>query len=138
MIGTPGRVLSGRLHYPTDVATSGDTLVYVADAYNHRVQVFHTDGTFVRKWGGPFGLGVRGGFRGWFRVATGIAVTDEAVFVADFENDRIQIFTPGGKYRGQVADSLFHPTDMVEGGRGELYVVDFGHNRVARFERGEG
>jgi len=135
IIGRPGRVRAGRLHYPTDVATAGDTLVYVADAYNHRVQVFRTDGTFVRKWGGPLGLGGRGALRGWFRVATGIEVSDETVYVADFDNDRVQIFAAHGKYLGQVADSLLRPTDMVEGDRGELYVVDFGHNRIARFER---
>ncbi len=135
IVGRSGRVRSGWLHYPTDVATAGDTLLYVADAYNHRVQVFRPDGTFVRKWGGPLGFGGRGSLRGWFRVAMGIEVSDETVYVADFENDRVQIFTSRGKYMGQVADSLLQPTDMVEGGRGELYVVDFGHNRLARFER---
>ncbi len=134
-IGRPGRVRSGRLHYPTDVATGGDSLVYVADAYNHRIQVFTSDGVFVRKWGGPLGLGGRGALKGWFRVATGIEVTRDTVYVADFENDRIQIFTARGQYLGQATDSLSRPTDVAVGGRGELYVVDFGHDRVVRLER---
>ena len=131
-IGTPGRVLNARLHYPTDVAAD-DSLVYVADAYNHRVQVFRTNGEYVRKWGGPLGLGGRGSLRGWFKVATGIEVSDGRVYTADFENDRIQIFTDRGKYLGQVGDSLHLPTDVATGPRGELYVVDFGHQRVVRF-----
>lgn len=133
VLGRPGRVWAGRMHYPTDVAAT-DTLIYVADAYNHRVQVFRPDGTFVRKWGGPLGMGGRGSLRGWFKVATGVHVSGETVYVADFENHRVQIFTDRGRYLGQVADSLLRPTDMVEGARGELYVVDFGHDRIVRFE----
>jgi DNA-binding beta-propeller fold protein YncE len=137
-VGRGGRVLSGRLHYPTDIAVGQDSLVYVADAYNHRVQVFRPDGTFVRKWGGPLGLGGRGGLRGWFRVATGIDVAGDTVYVTDFENDRVQIFTARGRYRGQLSDSLRRPTDSAMGGRGELYVVDFGHDRIVRYRRVDG
>ena len=133
VLGQPGRVRSGSIHYPTDIAAN-DTLIYVADAYNNRVQVFRPDGTFVRKWGGPLGLGGRGSLRGWFKVATGIEVTGERVYVADFDNHRVQIFTDHGAYRGQIADSLLRPTDMVEGDRGEVYVVDFGHDRLVRFD----
>ncbi len=132
VIGAPGRLFKARLHYPTDVAVD-DSLVYVADAYNHRVQVFRPDGEYVRKWGGPFGLGGRGSFKGWFKVATGIEVSGGRVYVADFFNDRIQLFTDRGAYLGQVADSLSLPTDVAIGGDGELYVVDFGHKRVVRF-----
>ena len=106
-----------------------------AEAKAQRQSTSRPDGTLVRKWGGPLGLGGRGALRGWFRVATGIEVSDETVYVADFDNDRVQIFSAHGKYLGQVADSLLRPTDMVEGDRGELYVVDFGHHRIARFER---
>jgi DNA-binding beta-propeller fold protein YncE len=73
VLGHPGRWWKGHLHYPTDVAVD-DSLVYMADAYNHRVQVFTPGGNAVRRWGGPLGLGIPGPFRGWFRVATGIAV----------------------------------------------------------------
>ena len=71
--------------------------------------------------------------RGWFKVATGIDVSDGRVYAADFENDRIQIFTHRGKYLGQVRDSLSLPTDVAIGPSGELYIVDFGHQRVVRF-----
>ena len=132
VIGGPGRMLNARLHYPTDVAVD-DSLVYVADAYNHRIQVFRVSGEYLRKWGGPLGLGGRGSLRGWFKVATGIDVSDGHVYTADFENDRIQIFTDRGKYLGQVGDSLSLPTDVAIGPSGELYIVDFGHQRVVRF-----
>ncbi|RMH16653.1 MAG: 6-bladed beta-propeller [Gemmatimonadetes bacterium] len=132
VLGAPGRVLGGRLHYPTDVAAD-DSLLYVADAYNHRIQVFRQDGTLVRRWGGPFGFGGRGGLPGWFRVATGIEVADGRVYVADFENDRVQVFTPAGRYLGRIEADLKHPTDVAVGADGAVYVVDFGNHRIVRF-----
>ncbi len=132
-VGVPGRVLAGRLHYPTDVAV-GDSFVVVADAYNHRVQVFRPNGDYVRRWGGPLGLGVPGPFRGWFRVATGVHVAGGRVYVADFDNDRVQVFTERGAYRGALRDSLERPTDVTVTEDGTVFVVDFGHRRVVRYE----
>ncbi len=131
LIGRPGRLWRGRLHYPTDVATD-DSLLFVADAYNSRIQVFRPNGEYVRRWGGPFGLGLWGPFKGWFRVATGLTVAEGRAYVADFYNDRIQVFTDRGRYLGQIADSLRLPTDVAIGAPGELYVVDFGHRRIVR------
>ena len=110
-IGRPGRLWKRRLHYPTDIATD-DSLLYVADAYNSRIQVFRPNGDYVRGWGGPLGLGLWGPFKGWFRVATGLTVAGGRVYVADFYNNRIQIFTNRGRYLGQVADSSADPTRM--------------------------
>ncbi len=132
VIGLPGRAFKARLHYPTDVATD-DSLIYVADAYNHRIQVFRHNGEYVRKWGGPLGTGLPGSLKGWFNVATGLAVADGKVYVADFSNNRIQVFTVQGGYLGQVADSLSLPTDVAIGEHGDVYVVDFGHKRIVRF-----
>jgi|GEM_PF-1927875 DNA-binding beta-propeller fold protein YncE len=130
-IGRPGRLWAGRLHYPTDVATD-DSLLYVADAYNSRIQVFRPHGEYVRRWGGPFGLGVWGPLRGWFRVASGLAVAGGRVYVADFYNNRIQVFTDRGRYLGEASDSLSLPTAVAIGSRGELFVADFGHRRIVR------
>ena len=133
-LGRPGRVFAGRLHYPTDVAA--DSLVYVADSYNHRIQVFRPDGSYVRRWGGPLGTGIPGPWRGWFRVATGVEVAAGRVYVTDFFNHRIQIFTEGGRYLSQIADSLHLPTDVAVVENGTLYVADFGNGRIVRFRPG--
>ncbi|NIR44865.1 MAG: 6-bladed beta-propeller [Gemmatimonadetes bacterium] len=131
-VGTPGRVLPGRLHYPTDVAVS-DSLVYVGDAYNHRIQVFRSDGAHLESWGGPLGIGLPGPFKGWFRVATGVEVADGKVYVADFYNDRIQIFSEAGGFLGQVDTLLNRPTDSAVAPDGTLYVADYGNRRIVRF-----
>ncbi len=72
------------------VATPGDfTFVYVTDAEYDRVQVFD-------ELGNPVGMfGENGNERGEFDWPAGIAVdTDGNVFVADMQNNRIQVFTP--------------------------------------------
>jgi DNA-binding beta-propeller fold protein YncE len=131
LVGRPGRAGAARLHYPTDVALD-DSLLYVADAYNNRVQVFRRTGEYVRRWGGPLGLGLPGRLKGWFRVATGVTVVGGRVYVADFYNHRVQIFTREGRYLGRIADSLELPTDLAVAEDGALYVVAFGAKRVVR------
>ena len=118
-LGTSGRILSGALHYPTDVAILSGGDIVVADAYNNRIQIFGPDGSFQRKWGGPLGLGIPGSWPGWFRVATGVAVGPaDRVYVADFDNNRIQVFTADGALLGVFGDAgdvparLERPTDV--------------------------
>lgn len=143
-IGTAGRVLRGRLHYPTDVAFGPDGTLYVADAYNNRIQRFAPDGRLLGVWGGPLGLGIPGPWRGWFRVATGVAVGFEGqVYVADFYNHRVQKFGPGGAFKaewgaeGPQLGQFDRPTDVAIGPKGRAYVVDFGNNRVQVFARSQ-
>ncbi|MDC0662343.1 6-bladed beta-propeller [Marinobacter sp. SS21] len=89
----------GAFNYPTDVAVALDGGFYVADGYNDRVLQFSRDGEFVHKWGGPFAMNIHGPFKGWFSVVTSVAVgPDGMVYVADFYNDRIQKFTPWGRF----------------------------------------
>ncbi len=139
ILGVPGRILSGRLHYPTDLAWLRDRLI-VADAYNNRVQLLSREGEAVSRWGGPFGLGVPGSRGGWFRVATGVATdTLGRIYVADFENHRIQAFDDKGRLlsmfgdRGSDLGEFEHPTDLDIAADGRIYVVDFGNHRIQIF-----
>ena len=42
---------AGQFSYPREIAIGPDNNVYVADTDNHRIQVFGTDGAFLRQWG---------------------------------------------------------------------------------------
>ncbi len=143
-VGKSGRLLRGRLHYPTDVAVGPDGTVYVADAYNHRVQRFAPDGRLLGAWGGPLALGIPGPWRGWFRVATGVAVDRGGdVYVADFFNNRVQKFAPDGVFRaewggaGDEPGRFDRPIDIAVALDGRVYVVDFGNNRIQVFARSD-
>jgi hypothetical protein len=69
------------------VAIDSADNVYVADTYNHRIQKFDSDGTFLTKWGSS------GAGDGQFRYPKGVAVDSaDNVYVADAYNHRIQKF----------------------------------------------
>lgn len=80
-------------NYPTDVAVTPDGGFVVADGYNDRVQQFDRNGQYLRSWGGPFASNIRGALPGWFATTASIAVApDGRIAVADYFNDRLQIF----------------------------------------------
>ena len=61
--------------------------MYVADQFNHRVQVFTTEGRWLGMWGKA------GNQQGEFDRPNDIAIgADERVYVADFGNARVQVF----------------------------------------------
>jgi sugar lactone lactonase YvrE len=82
----------GVLGTPTNIAVDPDGLIYVVDTIPNRVQVFDTDGNYVR------GFGEQGNTAGKFARPKGIAIdSDGHVYVADAEFNNIQIFTPEGE-----------------------------------------
>ena len=73
----------------TSVDVNGEGNVFVADFYNHRVQKFTSDATFLTSFGR------RGSGPGEFEYLMAVAVAaDGTVFVADFGNNRIQKWQP--------------------------------------------
>ncbi len=73
----------------TSVALDKDDNLFVADFYNHRVQKFRADGTFLASFG------EHGDGPGRFDFAIAVAVADDnSVFVADFGHNRIQKWRP--------------------------------------------
>ncbi len=89
-----------------------------------------------------FGLGLPGGWGGWFRVATGVGVGPEGrIYTADFYNHRIQVFSSVCKFLGQFGEpgtgpgQLQHPTDVAIAADGSIYVVDFGNDRIQVFRQ---
>ena len=109
--------LGGEFRFPSGVATGPGGLVYVADFANHRIQVFDSNGNFVRAWGkdvvagGSTGfevctvaasckMGALGGLGGEFVLPGRVAVssTTGEVFVADRGNNRVQVFDSLGNF----------------------------------------
>lgn len=102
---------------PTNLALGPDGDLYVSDGYgNARIHRFSPQGELLQSWGGP-GTG-----QGQFNVPHDIAVApDGRLLVADRENDRIQIFSPGGEF----LDEWLHiqrPTGIYIDPDGLVYV----------------
>ena len=99
---------AGPFHRPSDVALSPAGDLYISDGYgNARVHKFTGDGRLLFSWGTPGKTAP-----GEFHVPHGVWVhTDGRVFVADRENNRIQIFTPEGEFLTQWT-GLSRPCDI--------------------------
>ena len=104
---------------PTNLAFGPNGHFYVSDGYgNARVHRFAPDGELVHSWGEP------GPGPGQFNLPHGIAVhPDGRVFVADRENDRIQIFSPDGEYLDEWLDTQ-RPTQLQIGSDGVVHVAE--------------
>jgi peptidylamidoglycolate lyase len=108
---------------PTDVAVSSDGSFYVSDGYgNSRVVKFSAEGKFLFQWG------KKGAASGEFDLPHGIALdTEGLVYVADRQNDRIQVFTPDGKFLAQwKSEAMGRPYGVRIGRDGHIYVADGG------------
>ena len=116
-----GSITHGGLPFnrPTNVSFSPNGDLYISDGYgNARVHRFSPDGTLVQSWGEP-GTGP-----GQFNLPHGIAVhPDGRIFVADRENDRIQIFSADGEYLDQWLDTQ-RPTQLQIDADGVVHVAE--------------
>ena len=94
----PALRAAGPFNRPSDVSISPDGYLYISDGYgNARVHKFDKDGTLLNSWGEPGKTEP-----GEFHVPHGVWVhTDGRVFVADRENNRVQIFTQEGEFLTQ-------------------------------------
>jgi DNA-binding beta-propeller fold protein YncE len=108
-------------HFPTNTAFSPEGDIYIADGYgNARVHKFAPDGRLLLSWGQP------GNGPGQFRIPHGIAVGREGtVYVADRENSRIQLFTPGGAFLAEWTD-VARPCQVSLDAQGFVYVAELG------------
>jgi DNA-binding beta-propeller fold protein YncE len=104
---------------PTNLAVAASGDLYVTDGYgNARVHRFSAKGDLLSSWGEP------GSGPGQFVTPHGIAVhRDGRVFVADRENDRIQIFSAIGEYEGEWTN-VQRPTQLVFDAEGRCIVAE--------------
>ena len=126
---------AGQFMAARDVAIGPNGIMAVADTYNHRVQVFHPNGTFAFQFGSP-GVG-----RGEFVWPGGVAFGPSGIMaVADTGNHRVQVFHPDGTYAFELGvlgagPGEFHrPEGLAFGPGGTLVVSDMSNTRVQVFQ----
>jgi len=135
-------VFDGKMNYPTDVAIGKDNTLYIADGYNDRILAYNINGELIHKWGGPLAMNIFGPFNGWFATVTGVAVGPQGnVFVADFYNDRVQKFTPDGKFLnkfGIKSTGTTHTAIAVAiASDGTVFVADYANHQVQKWKPGD-
>jgi DNA-binding beta-propeller fold protein YncE len=134
----------GQFSDPTGLAIDSSDNVYVIDYFNHRVEKFKDDSTFITKWG-SFGTK-----EGQLNYATGIAVDkDGFVYVADSDVnsghpgniDRIQKFTSDGTFVTKwgspgTGDWQFQSiSELAVDKDGFVYATDFFNHRIQKFTK---
>ncbi|MCR2806636.1 S-layer homology domain-containing protein [Paenibacillus soyae] len=124
----------GQLYNPKGLAVDGNGDVYVADTYNHRIQKFAADGTFLAKWGSE------GNETGQFRFPMGMTLDDEGhLLVADGQNARIQQFSADEEEEQASAFGSYGSINPRWGpgtvdADGNLYVLEYGSQSVMKFD----
>ena len=124
----------GMFDCPWGVAVNARDEIAVTDGMNHRVQIFNSDGKYLRSFGR------KGNNAGEFKYPRRIAFhKNENVFVADQHNHRIQIFSFEGKYVGMFGGygrldcQLINPLGLSVDINGSIIVADTGNTLIKIF-----
>lgn len=124
----------GKFSFPTYVKVDSSGNVYVTDTLNSRVQMFDSEGKYLKSFGS------RGDAWGMFDKPKGVAVDSFGnVYVADSGWSNVQIFNSKGQVllffggRGPIPGMLKNPTDIVIDGQNQIYVADFLNHRVEMY-----
>ncbi len=135
VFGSRGTI-AGAFSYPTGVAVDKNGVVFVADAYNHRLQRISPDG-------GVAIVGSRGTGRGQFLAPMGVAVDeDRAFYIVEQGNHRVQKFSCDGVLElvfgreGSRQGEFRSPIGIIiSQGTRLIYVADTGNGRVQVFNK---
>jgi len=128
----------GEFNRAEGICVDAQDQLYVADSCNHRVQVFTSDGRFIREFGRP------GSEPGELSYPYDVKV-DKAgnVFVCEFGNSRIQVFDGDGQPveiiggAGMRPGEFNNPWAIALDTRGNLYVADALNHRVQKLVRSQ-
>lgn len=134
----------GQFLRPQKIVIDHRGLVWVADACNHRVQVFDARGSearLVKSWG------TQGHAAGQLNYPYDILLDDAAlagrpdghVYLCEFGNHRVQKFTTDGRFvaafgkNGRRDGELDQPWGIARDSQGRMFVLDTYNHRVQRF-----
>ena len=123
---------AGMFDGPWGVAVNERNEIAVTDRDNKRVQIFRSDGTYLRSFGRM------GDQEGEFFHPTGIAYLNNGnIVVADSINNRLQIFTEQGKYLTQIGGEgnlqFNYPLGLSVDSDGNIIVADADNKLIKIF-----
>jgi DNA-binding beta-propeller fold protein YncE len=133
----------GEFCEPWGISIGPEGNVYVADTWNHRIQVFTPDGKFLGKVGtfGQSGSAISSE-PAVFYGPRDVTVDDSGnIYVTDTGNKRIQVFGPDLVHRrsfggpGIIEGRLDEPVGLAIGPDELIYVADTWNKRIQVFTR---
>jgi ABC-type Fe3+ transport system permease subunit len=135
IFGHPGNA-PGEFNRPEGLCVDAQDRIYVADSCNHRIQVFSSEGKFLRTYGKA------GNGKGELSYPYDICVDAAGrQYVCEFGNSRIQVFDAqdqpleiiGGA--GAAPGQFSNPWGVALDSAGNLYVADSQNHRVQKLLR---
>ena len=130
---TDASAAGGTFYEPWDVAVAPDGSVYVADTWNHRIQKFTSDGTFITMWG-YFAQGDSP--EGYWGPRSLTTDADGNVYFSDTGNKRMVVFDKDGNFMAQFGSSgtsygqFNEPVGIALDENNALYIADTWNRRV--------
>jgi len=134
-----------RLDGPQGLAADAAGSLYVADTGNNRVMKWNAEGRFQWALGldrlDPDGGMASGSEPGELDEPRGLCIgSEDAVYVADSNNHRIQVFSPTRMLEvvfgeeGTGPGQLYYPRVVRVNAQGDIFVADSGCGRVQKFK----
>ena len=124
----------GMFRSPRGVAVNAKDEIAITDAWNNRVQIFSSDGNYLRHFGR------QGNKNGELNNARGIAFHKNGnIFVVDNDNARIQILNGEGEYissfggKGSLDSQFSNPLGLSVDSDGNIIVADAGNKLIKIF-----
>ena len=109
--------------------------IFIADTYNHRIQVLNNDLTYSHSFG-QYGSSTE-----QFQYPCDVTFDNEGyLYVTDNRNHCIKKFTSTGQYistlssEGSNLGQIIHPTYIIIDNNNLLYVSEYGNNRISIFD----
>lgn len=117
--------------------------LYTTEGVTGRIQQFDADGKPLAAWGskakepGAFGEYQFGNLKNTFGPIGVFVDRRDRVWVSSL-NDRVQCFTPDGKFLFKLEETdemnpFRHPHGMAQDSKGNLYIADSGNQRIVKF-----
>jgi uncharacterized protein (TIGR03663 family) len=129
---------AGALLNPRGVAIGPNGDIYVADAGNHRIDIFDPHGRFIRSFGSS-GTGPGQFNPSQSPMAVAVASSGD-IYVADWWGHRIERFNAQGHFLSAWGHfgttgpyGFYGPRAVAIGRYGRVYVADTGNKRIAVF-----
>jgi DNA-binding beta-propeller fold protein YncE len=122
----------GQFRRPQNMAIDVRDQIWVADACNHRIQVFDTSGNLVKI------LGSQGRASGELTYPYDLVLDGGFIYICEMGNNRVQKLTlewePVATWgrSGRGPGELYNPWALVRDSEGRLLVIDSNNHRVQR------
>ncbi|MFN3587967.1 MAG: hypothetical protein ACK4UP_01210, partial [Spirosomataceae bacterium] len=144
-----GTGINAQFSSPNGVTTDAQGNIYVSERDNHRIRKITPAGVVTTIAGSTEGFADGVSTSAQFNIPFGMTLdTQGNIYVADYNNHRVRKITSAGEVTTVAGSTLgfangpvttaqfFQPIGVVLDTQGNIYVADFGSNRIRKIDNG--